>query len=76
MNQGAAGIVSLHNSLAYMSLFKVAVMKCLEQKAYYIILLPSELRELGAMSREPRMSSVSLSGSIFPPFTVTKHSNL
>lgn len=39
-------------------------MKCLEQKAYSII-LATELRELGAMSREPRMLSVSLSGSIF-----------
>lgn len=39
-------------------------MKCLKQKAYYII-LATELRELGAMSREPRVLSVSLSGSIF-----------
>lgn len=39
-------------------------MKRLEQKVYYII-LATGLRELGAMSREPRMLSVALSGSIF-----------
>lgn len=45
-------------------LFKGSVTNCLQQKAYYIILV-TELCELGVVSRVPRMLSVSLNGSIF-----------